>query len=79
MSRTLLDATGLTCPLPVLRARKVLQSLAAGEELEVLATDAAADRDFPAFCEATGHALLEHSVDGETRRFVIRKGPAAAG
>lgn len=53
-----LDATGLLCPLPVLRARKVLKQMAPGEVLEVRATDPAAVKDFPAFCTATGHRLL---------------------
>ena len=54
-----LDATGLKCPLPVLRARKVLRSLDAGARLRVLATDPGALQDFRAFCEAAGHELLE--------------------
>ncbi|HSK41800.1 MAG TPA: sulfurtransferase TusA family protein [Arenibaculum sp.] len=57
MTRHSLDAKGLTCPLPVLRARKMLKSLAAGDVLEIEATDPAAERDFPAFCEASGNAL----------------------
>lgn len=52
-----LDATGLLCPLPVLRAQKVLRGLAAGEILTVTATDRAALVDIPAFCAATGHRL----------------------
>ena len=53
-----LDATGLRCPLPVLRARKRLLELAPGAVLEVLADDPAADADMRAFCAATGHRLL---------------------
>ncbi len=73
MTRAQLDARGLICPLPVLRARKALKALAPGDELEVLATDPAAASDFPAFCAATGDRLVEAGHDGALLRFVIRK------
>lgn len=73
MVRAQLDARGLVCPLPVLRARKALRPLATGDELEVLATDPAAAVDFPAFCEATGDRLVEAVREGALLRFVIRK------
>ena len=68
-----LDTTGLLCPLPVLRANKMLRGLAAGEELRVLATDAAAPKDFESYCLTTGHALV--AVETAEGRFtiVIRK------
>ncbi len=56
---TLLDARGWTCPLPVLRARKLLKTMAVGENLTVLATDPGSVRDFEAFCRQTGNQLLE--------------------
>jgi len=56
--KKILDARGLLCPLPVLRARKVILSLLPGEELEVLATDAAAIADFASFCSQTGHTYV---------------------
>lgn len=68
-----LDATGLTCPLPVLRTRKALAGLAAGSLLEVHATDPAAVKDMAAFCEATGHVLVESSAGEGIYRFVLRK------
>lgn len=52
-----LDARGLICPLPVLKARKVLLSMKAGEKLRVLATDASAPDDFRLFCADAGHRL----------------------
>ena len=70
-----LDATGLICPMPVLKARKALTGMQAGEELEVLTTDPAAPKDFEAFCDATGHLLLSVTVDGEVTRFIIAKRP----
>src|SRR5262244_2229055 len=54
-----LDATGLLCPLPVLKARRALKPLAAGAILEILATDPGATKDFEHFCQTTGCALLE--------------------
>jgi tRNA 2-thiouridine synthesizing protein A len=71
---TRLDATGLTCPLPVLRARKALRDVAPGGLIEVRATDPAALKDFPAFCEATGHALVETRDEGAgVIAYLIRK------
>ncbi len=52
------DATGLACPLPILRAKKALATLVAGEVLRVITTDRGAVRDFQAFCKQTGNALL---------------------
>ena len=69
-----LDATGLLCPLPVLKARRALKPLAAGAVLEVLATDPGAVKDFEHFCATTGCELLEASEQpGGILRFVMRK------
>jgi tRNA 2-thiouridine synthesizing protein A len=73
MADQVLDATGLKCPMPVLRARRALKRMASGEVLEVHADDPASAKDFPAFCETTGDALEETAVDGETLIFRIRK------
>lgn len=70
-----LDARGLLCPLPVLKARKRLQALAAGEVLEILADDPAAVVDVPHFCAEQGHELLEQAPDeGGATLYRIRKG-----
>ena len=69
----MLDVRGLRCPLPVLKANKALRAMAAGESLEVLATDPAAERDFAAFATETGHTLLVSEKTGEALRFVLRK------
>lgn len=66
----LLDATGLLCPLPVLRAKKALRAVPPGGVLRVLATDPAAPRDFVAFAGAVGAEIL--SSTAEDGRFVIR-------
>jgi tRNA 2-thiouridine synthesizing protein A len=68
-----LDVRGLRCPLPVLKANKALRGMAPGAELIVLATDPAAETDFPAFASETGHALLSATRQGEDFRFVLRK------
>jgi tRNA 2-thiouridine synthesizing protein A len=70
---TILDAKGLKCPLPVLRARKAMKDVAQGELLQVLATDPGAVKDFAHFCETTGHQLVESSQDGDVYSFLIRK------
>lgn len=58
MTETVLDATGLSCPLPVLRARKLLKKLPDGAALTVLATDANSPRDFEKYCGETGLTFL---------------------
>lgn len=73
MTTTSLDATGLKCPLPVLRARKAMKSVAAGELLEVKATDPGAVADFKSFCETTGDELVEWREADGVFLFRIRK------
>ena len=69
-----LDAIGLLCPLPVLKARKRLSALAAGDELHVMADDPAAVVDMLHFCAEAGHELVEMSDAGAHQVYVIRKG-----
>ena len=73
MTDTTLDVRHLSCPLPVLRANRVLRGLAPGARLRVLATDRAAVADFQAWCQETGHALLAWSEDGGEFSFLIRR------
>lgn len=68
-----LDATGLLCPLPVLKARKRLQGLSSGETLSVLTDDPAAIIDIPHFCNEAGHDLVSADADQAPARWVIRK------
>ena len=68
-----LDTRGLKCPLPVLKARKRLQSLDAGQVLTVEATDPMAVIDFPHFCAESGHELVSQSQMDEIYIFEIRK------
>ena len=73
MTTTTLDATGLKCPLPVLRARKAMKGVAAGGILEVRATDPSAVADFQSFCETTGDELVEWQEADGVFLFRIRK------
>ena len=68
-----LDASGLLCPLPVLKARKRLQAMAQGEVLRMLATDPAAVVDVPHFCAESGHELVGTGEDGEVQVYLIRR------
>lgn len=62
---TELDATGLKCPMPVLRANRAMRGVPAGGLLRVRATDPAARQDFPAYCQTTGHILESVAPMGE--------------
>ncbi len=73
MADQTLDAKGLNCPLPILKAKKALQGLKPGATLEVLATDPGAVKDFQAFCRTTGNELVESSTEGKVYRFVLRR------
>jgi tRNA 2-thiouridine synthesizing protein A len=68
-----LDATGLLCPLPVLKARKRLLSLTSGDTLVVRTDDPAAIVDVPHFCAEVGHALEHSAQDGDAMIWTIRK------
>tara|TARA_B100000579_G_C22254129_1_gene586307 strand:- start:134 stop:367 length:234 start_codon:yes stop_codon:yes gene_type:complete len=68
-----LDARGLNCPLPILRAKKTLNGMSDGETLKILATDPGAVKDFEAFAAQTGNQLMESSeADGEFH-FLLKK------
>jgi len=69
----LLDAKGLNCPLPILHARKKLNAMAAGDVLEVHATDPGLVADFQAFCRQTGNELIESAQDGKVYKFQIKR------
>ena len=73
MADQLLDAKGLNCPLPILKAKKALKDVPAGGTLEILATDPGAVADFQAFCRTTGNELLEHGEQDGVYRFILKK------
>ena len=68
-----LDASGLNCPLPILRAKKALAELASGQVLRVLATDPGSAKDFQAFCRQTGNELLSQVEQGGTFEFLLKR------
>jgi TusA-related sulfurtransferase len=67
------DACGLLCPLPILRAKKALADMASGQILKILATDPSAQRDFAAFARQTGNELVETSVHDKVFTFLMRR------
>ena len=71
--RNFVDASGLKCPLPVLKARKALEGLAQGDKLHVISTDPASPLDFKHFCNSKGHSLLSMEENGDSFEFVIVK------
>lgn len=68
-----LDASGLNCPLPILRAKKTLNAMAGGQLLHVIATDPGSVRDFDAFAKQTGNELISSKEEGGKFHFMIRK------
>lgn len=69
----LLDVKGLNCPMPLLKAKKALNSMEAEALLKVLATDPGSVKDFEVFSRQSGHALLESRHEGDTYIYVLRK------
>jgi tRNA 2-thiouridine synthesizing protein A len=67
------DARGLNCPLPILKAKKALAEMESGQVLRVLATDSGSVRDFQAFAKQTGNALLDHSEANKEFTFYMRR------
>ena len=73
MSDAELDATGLLCPLPVLKLRKRLKALQVGQTITVMTDDPAAIIDVPHFCHEAGHELVEADADAVPARWLVRK------
>lgn len=68
-----LDAKGMNCPMPILKAKKALMQLDPDDTLRIEATDPGSVADFEAFCRNGGHALEESSEDGGVYTYLIRK------
>jgi len=68
-----LDARGLNCPLPILKAKKALAEMETGEILRIVATDSGSVRDFQAFAKQTGNALVSHTQNGREFVFLMRR------
>ncbi len=72
MADQLLDAKGLNCPLPILKAKKALRDVPQGGTLEIQATDPGSVADFEAFCRTTGNELLESKSEDGVYTFLIK-------
>lgn len=68
-----LDASGLNCPMPILRAKKALKDLQSGEILRIISTDPGSVKDFEAFAKQTGNELLESAEEGDSFTFRLKK------
>ena len=68
-----LDASGLACPMPVVRTRQAIDQLASGEVLEVISTDRGSLQDIPAWAQSTGNRLVEQHDAGDRFTFLIEK------
>ena len=68
-----LDARGLNCPLPILKAKKALTDMASGQVLRIVATDPGSVKDFEAFSKQTGNALLSHTAASNEFTFFMKK------
>jgi tRNA 2-thiouridine synthesizing protein A len=68
-----LDARGLNCPLPILRAKKALSDMTSGQVLRILATDPGSVKDFQAFSKQTGNELLSHAEAEKEYTFFMKK------
>lgn len=69
-----LDAKGLDCPMPLLKAKKAMEALAPGQVLEILGTDEGSKIDLPGWCERVGHTFLGVKAEADFFRFYIKKG-----
>jgi len=68
-----LDARGLNCPLPILKAKKAITALDTGQILKIIATDPGSVKDFEAFAKQTGHELVESAEAGGEYTFMLKK------
>ncbi|MBT6093916.1 MAG: sulfurtransferase TusA family protein [Rhodospirillaceae bacterium] len=74
MATETLDAKGLNCPMPIMKAKKAMKGLSSGDTLAIEATDPGSVKDFEAFCRATGNELVESGEDGGIFKFLLKKG-----
>ena len=68
-----LDARGLNCPLPILRAKQATNPLTSGQTLRIVATDPGSVKDFAAFAKQTGNQLLESSESNGEYTYLLKK------
>ena len=70
--KSTVDASGLSCPLPIVKTAQAARGLSSGDLIEVIATDPGSVKDFEAWSKATGNELVEHAVADGKHRFVLR-------
>jgi tRNA 2-thiouridine synthesizing protein A len=73
MADTLIDARGLSCPMPIVKTAQVVKALVSGQTVEVWATDPGSVKDFAAWSKSTGNPILEQVVDRGVYRFVLAR------
>ncbi|WP_432775697.1 sulfurtransferase TusA family protein [Brevibacillus gelatini] len=73
MADIVVDTKGLACPMPIVRAKKALDTLKPGQTMEVLSTDKGSLQDFPAWVKQTGNELLAHEVENGVYKFLVKK------
>ena len=73
MADTLVDARGLSCPMPIVKTAQVVKALVSGQTVEVWATDPGSVKDFAAWSRTTGNELVEQTTDSGVFRFVLRR------
>lgn len=69
-----IDAKGLSCPMPIVRAKKGIDQLNSGEVMELLTTDPGSVKDLQSWVKQTNHELLEHKEEGDVYTFYVKKG-----
>ena len=73
MAETFLDTKGMNCPLPILKTKKTIKGLNAGDTVKVESTDPGSVKDFEAFCRSTGNKLVESAEAGGVYTYIIEK------
>jgi tRNA 2-thiouridine synthesizing protein A len=71
--QALVDARGLSCPMPIVKTAQAIRTVPSGAVIEVLATDPGSVKDFAAWSRTTGHELIDQTADGGIYRFVLRR------
>ncbi|MBS1004646.1 sulfurtransferase TusA family protein [Acetobacter thailandicus] len=72
MKEYFLDVSGLSCPMPVLKANRALRTMTHGDQLRIIATDPKSIADFEVFCRETGHTLISFSEEDNSFSFLIQ-------
>ena len=73
MADIVVDTKGLACPMPIVRAKKALDTLKPGQNMEVLSTDKGSLQDFTAWVKQTGNELVTHEVENGVFKFLVKK------